>query len=157
MSQLGKSLGPKYGVQIWDAILEPKFWAHLAMLFWLLVCARRLQSPNSYALPREEAAQAVAATSASWINQTDQTSSQPCFATSTEQLQPVEGLRAEARKAWFFRPRKVGPQFQLRLPREADLPSAPVLCSQTTAGGAPLVVNIWHLANMATLIYCLIP
>ena len=72
-------------------------------------------------------------------------------------LYSVEGLRAEARKAWFFRPRKVGPQFQLRLPREADSPSAPVLCSQTTARGAPLVVNICHLANMATLIHCLIP
>ena len=72
-------------------------------------------------------------------------------------LATVEGLRAEARKAWFFRPRKVGPQFQLRLPREADSPSAPVLCSRTTAGGAPLVVNICHLANMATLIHCLIP
>ena len=57
----------------------------------------------------------------------------------------VEGLRAEARKAWFFRPRKVGLQFQLRLPREADSPSASVLCSQTTAGGAPLVVK--HLSS----------
>ena len=27
----------------------------------------------------------------------------------------AEGLRAEARKAWFFGPQKVGPQFQLRL------------------------------------------
>ena len=68
----------------------------------------------------------------------------------------VRGLRAEARNAWFFRPRKGGPQFQLRLPREADSPSAPVLCSQTTSGGAPLVVNICHVANMITLIHCLI-
>ena len=36
--------GPEKGSQIW---------AHLAMLFWLLVCARRAcNSPNSYALPR---------------------------------------------------------------------------------------------------------
>ena len=47
----------------------------------------------------------------------------------------VGSLRAEARNAWFVRPRKVEPQFQLRLPREADSPSAPVLCSQTTSGG----------------------
>ena len=58
VSQLGKSLGPKFGVQIWDPILGPKIWGPkfgptLAMLFWLLVCARRAcNSPNKYALPR---------------------------------------------------------------------------------------------------------
>ena len=53
VSQLGKSLGPKYGVQIWGPIFGAQIWAHLAMLFWLLVCARRAcNSPNSYALPR---------------------------------------------------------------------------------------------------------
>ena len=49
----GRGLGPKFGVQIWDPILGAQIWAHLAMLFWLLVCARRAcNSPNKYALPR---------------------------------------------------------------------------------------------------------
>ena len=40
----GPNMGSRFGAQIW---------AHLAMLFWLLVCARRAcNNPNSYALPR---------------------------------------------------------------------------------------------------------
>ena len=154
-------IGEEFGAQIWGPDLGPNFgaqiWARLAMLFWLLVCARRAcNSPNSYALPRGGCAGCGRD-----ICLMDQSNRSNIFATVFCDVNvaaaTVEGLRAEARQAWFFRPRKVGPQFQLRLPREADLPSAPVLCSQTTAGGAPLVVNICHLANMATLIHCLIP
>ena len=154
VSQLGE-----FGAQIWGPDLGPNFgiWAHLAMLFWLLVCARwACNRPNSYALPRGGCAGCGRD-----ICLMDQSNRSNIFSTVFCDVNlaaaTVEGLRAEARKAWFFRPRKVGPQFQLRLPREADSPSAPVLCSRTTAGGAPLVVNICHLANMATLIHCLIP
>ena len=154
-------IGEEFGAQIWGPDLGPNFgaqiWAHLAMLFWLLVCARRAcNSPNSYALPRGGCA--GCGRDICLMHQSNRSNIfSTVFCDVNLAAATVEGLRAEARKAWFFRPRKVGPQFQLRLPREADSPSAPVLCSQTTAGGAPLVVNICHLANMATLIHCLIP
>ena len=50
-------IGEEFRAQIWGPDLGPnsgaQIWAHLAMLFWLLVCARRAcNSPNSYALPR---------------------------------------------------------------------------------------------------------
>ena len=35
VSQWGKSLGSKFGVQIWNPILVPKIWTHLAMIFRL--------------------------------------------------------------------------------------------------------------------------
>ena len=150
--QLGKSLGPKFGVQI-----GARIWAHQAMLFRLLVCARRAcNNPNSYALPRGGRAGCgrdiclMAHSNRSNIFST-------VFRDVNLAAATLGGLRAEARNAWFLRPRKVGPQFQQRLPREADSPSAPVLCSQTTSGGATLVVNVCHLANMTTLIHCLIP
>ena len=42
----------EFGAQIWGPDLA-QIWAHLAMFFWLLVCARRAcNSPNKYALPR---------------------------------------------------------------------------------------------------------
>ena len=125
VSQLGKSLGPKFGVQIWDPILGPKFGPTEPCFFG---CSSARDGLATIVFRDVNLAAAT-----------------------------VGGLRAEARNAWFFRPRKVWPQFQLRLPREADSPSAPVLCSQTTSGRAPLVVNICHLANMTTLIHCLIP
>ena len=38
-------IGEEFGAQIWGPDLGPNFgaqiWAHRAMLFWLLVCARR--------------------------------------------------------------------------------------------------------------------
>ena len=150
----------EFGAQIWGPDLGSnsgaQIWAHLAMLFWLLVCARRAcNSPNSYALPRGGRAGCGRD-----ICLMDQSNRSNIFSTVFRDVNlaaaTVRGLRAEARNAWFFRPRKGGPQFQLRLPREADSPSAPVLCSQTTSGGAPLVVNICHVANMITLIHCLI-
>ena len=109
VSQLGKSLGPKYGVQIWDPILGAQIWAHLAMLFRLLVCARRAcNSPNSYALPRGGCAGCGRD-----ICLMDQSNRSNIFSTVFCDVNlaaaTVEGLRAEARKAWFFRPRKVGP------------------------------------------------
>ena len=154
-------IGEEFGAQIWGPDLGPNFgaqiWAHLAMLFWLLVCARRAcNSPNKYALPRGGRAGC-----GHDICLMDQSNRSNIFSTVFRDVNlaaaTVGGLRAEARNAWFFRPRKVGPQFQLRLPREADSPSAPVLCSQTTSGRAPLAVNICHLANMTALIHCLIP
>ena len=154
-------IGEEFRAQIWGPDLGPnsgaQIWAHLAMLFWLLVCARRAcNSPNSYALPRGGRAGCGRD-----ICLMDQSNRSNIFSTVFRDVNlaaaTVGGLRAEARNAWFFRPRKGGPQFQLRLPREADSPSAPVLCSQTTSGGAPLVVNICHVASMTTLTHCLIP
>ena len=75
-----------------------------------------------------------------------------CGSTSKDPCD-VEGLRAEARKAWSFRPRKVEPQFQLRLPWKADS-LVPPCCVVRHSGRDPaLVVNICHLENMATLIH----
>ena len=155
--QLGKSLGPK----IWGPDLGPnsaaQIWAHLAMLFLVAgLRATACNSPNSYALPRGSRAGCGRD-----ICLLDQSNSSNIFSTPFRDVNlaaaAVGGLRVEARNAWFFRPRKGGPQFQLRLPREADSPSAPVLCGQTTSGRAPLVVNICHVANMTALIHCLIP
>ena len=135
---------PNFGIQIG---------AHLAMLFWLLVCARRAcNRPNKYASPEKACGRDICLM--------DQSNRSNIFSAVFRDVNlaaaTVGSLRDEARNVWFFRPRKVGPQFQLRLPRKADSPSAPVLCSQTTSGRAPLVVNVCHLANMAALIHCLI-
>ena len=62
-----------------------------------------------------------------------------------------------SQKCLVFPTPKRGAAVSLRLPREADSPSASALCSQTTSGRTPLVVNICHVANMTTLIHCLIP
>ena len=112
-------IGEEFGAQIWGPDLRPNFgaqiWAHLAMLFRLLVCARRAcNSPNSYALPRGGCAGCGRD-----ICLMDQSNRSNIFSTVFCDVNlaaaTVEGLRAEARKAWSFRPRKVGPQFQLRL------------------------------------------
>ena len=136
-------IGPKFGVQIWDPNSGAQIWAHLAMLFWLLVCARRAcNSPNSYALPRGGRAGCGRD-----ICLMDQSNRSNIFSTVFRDVNLAGCNRRGAyvpkpEMPGFSDPEKGGPQFQLRLPREADSPSAPVLCSQTTSGGAPLVVNI---------------
>ena len=73
-----QNMGSRFGTQFWGPNLGPPSHA-------FLVAAARDGLAIVQILTRcqEQAAQAVAATSASWINQTDQISSQPCFATLT--------------------------------------------------------------------------
>ena len=153
--------GEEFGAQIWGPDLGPnsgaQIWAHLAMLFWLLVCARRAcNSPNSYALPR-----GGRAACGRDICLMDQSNRSNIFSTVFRDVNlaaaTVGGLRAEARNAWFFRPRKGGPQFQLRLPRKRTRLVPPCCVARQHQGGPRSFVNMCHAANMTTLIHCLIP